>query len=70
MNRKQIVSLVLGLLMITSLPGCAEDDKGQEIASPACADLDDVTDEAQRAELLKKCPRKGPDFKPSPKREW
>jgi entry exclusion lipoprotein TrbK len=40
------------------------------VASPACADLPNVTDPAQRAELQKKCPRSGPAFKPSPAKSY
>ena len=40
------------------------------MASPTCADLEKIKDPAQRAELLKKCPRLGSGFKPSDKREW
>jgi entry exclusion lipoprotein TrbK len=40
------------------------------IASPACADLSKMTNSAQKEALIKKCPRSGPDFKPSPKKYW
>ena len=49
--------------------GC--DNKAEEkVASPTCADLEEIKGPAQRAELLKKCPRLGSGFKPSDTREW
>lgn len=49
------------------LAGCKEK---AAVASPACADLAKTTDPARKAELLKKCPRSGPVFTPSEKKEW
>lgn len=49
------------------LTGCNEKPA---VASPTCADLNKNTDAAVRAELLKKCPRSGPDFQPSKPKNW
>jgi entry exclusion lipoprotein TrbK len=64
--------LLLMLVVAAGLnTGCSK--KADEIyqeASPICADLDKITDPTKKAELLKKCPRGGPGFKPSDKKEW
>lgn len=45
--------------------------KGEpEVASPVCAEYFKATDPQQKAELAKKCPRSGPDFKPSSGKKW
>lgn len=55
------------LLLVTSIllsTGCTE--KPEEISGGlTCADYERVTDKAVRDDLLKKCPRLGPAFKPS-----
>lgn len=66
MIAKRILALVVPAILAALVGGCGKDP---ETASPTCADLDKITDTAQRAELLKKCPRSGPEFKPSPKKE-
>ena len=56
------------LLVATVLvAGCREKPA---LASPACAELGRTTDTEKRADLLKKCPRGGPDFKPSQVKNW
>jgi entry exclusion lipoprotein TrbK len=55
--------LAVGALLV----GCKDKPS---VASPACADLEKVTDPVQKAELLKKCPRSGPAFKPSREKKW
>jgi len=55
------------LTLITVFTGCSNRD---EVASPACEDLKKDLAPAVRADLEKRCPRSGPDFKPSPKKEW
>lgn len=59
---------ILILIASTLLSACF--DKKLETASPNCADFDKATDSVQKAELLRKCPRIGPAFKPSEKKEW
>ena len=59
--------LALASLLPVLLTGC--NDKPAD-ASPACADLDKMTDAAARAELLKKCPRNGPAFNPGKPKNW
>lgn len=58
---------VLAALLPALLTGCNEKPT---VASPTCADLNKITDPAVREELLKKCPRSGPDFQPSKPRNW
>ena len=67
MNSKYLMSLVLALAATSLVTGCGDKPSS---ASPACADLDKITDPAQKEELLKKCPRSGPAFKPSEKKNW
>ncbi len=55
------------MVIVSLLGGCS---KSPEIASPSCAQLEKATDPAIRAELMKKCPRGGSGFKPSPKVVW
>jgi entry exclusion lipoprotein TrbK len=59
--------LVLAALVPALLTGCNEKPA---VAGETCADLNKITDAAARAELLKKCPRSGPDFKPSKPGNW
>lgn len=65
-------TLLLMLVVAAGLNvGCSKKtDEIYQGASPICADLDKITDPAEKAELLKKCPRGGPGFKPSDKKEW
>lgn len=69
MNKR---ALLLMTIVAASLNvGCGKkSDESTHVASPTCADLDKITDPIQKAELLKKCPRGGPGFKPSDKKEW
>lgn len=67
MKAKRFLALITPAILAVVMGGCG---KEPEMASPTCADLDKITDLAQRAELLKKCPRTGPEFKPSPKKEY
>ncbi|EDP0643686.1 IncPalpha-type entry exclusion lipoprotein TrbK [Salmonella enterica] len=63
-----IAVAALAAIMAASLAGC---DNKPDTDKLTCADLPKVTDAAQRAELLKKCPRGEPGgFKPSEKKEW
>lgn len=68
MRTQRFIALALAAALAASLAGCGKEPPA--VASPTCADLDKVTDPAQRAELLKKCPRSGPEFKPSPKKDY
>jgi entry exclusion lipoprotein TrbK len=66
---KTNISAVFAVLLAATMTvsGCREKPA---VASPSCAELEKISDPAQRAELLKKCPRGGPDFKPSPEKNW
>ena len=68
MRTQQLAALLLAATLAASLAGCGKE--APAVASPTCADVDKVTDPAQKAELLKKCPRSGPEFKPSPKKSY
>jgi len=62
MMKKPIVLLFVVSILVMS--GCSE--KPQEVSGGlTCADYERVTDKAARNDLLKKCPRLGPAFKPS-----
>lgn len=63
MSTKRFVSLILAATVMAVIGGCG---KTPEVASPDCAELDKTIDPAKRTELLKKCPRSGPAFRPSP----
>lgn len=67
MSAKRLLSLFVAATIAALIAGCG---KTPDVASPTCADLDKITDPAKKAELLKKCPRSGPAFKPSEKKEW
>ena len=67
MKSKNHIVAVFMLAVGASLVGCKDKPA---VASPACADLEKVTDPAQKAELLKKCPRSGPACKPSEEKKW
>lgn len=66
MKQRIVHTLILVCVGFVALPGC---EKEVAVASPSCAAYDKSTNEAERAELLKKCPRKG-TFKPSEKKTW
>jgi len=68
MRTQPFIALALAAALAASLAGCSKEPP--TAASPSCADLNKVTDPAQRVELLKKCPRSGPEFKPSPKKDY
>ena len=68
MRTQQLAALLLAATLAAGLAGCGKE--APAVASPTCADADKVTDPAQKAELLKKCPRSGPEFKPSPKKSY
>lgn len=69
MNKKYFLLIILATAVLTV--GCSKNpDEKIEVVSPTCADLGKVIDPVQKAELLKKCPRGGPAFKPSDKKEW
>ena len=69
MTKKPFLFVMVAATVLTI--GCSKrPDEKAEIASPTCADMDKITDPAQKAELLKKCPRSGPEFKASPKKEY
>lgn len=61
--------IAIAVLLVAAAIVAACKDK-PAVASPACADLAGVSDPAQKAELIKRCPRSGPDFKPSPVKNW
>lgn len=67
MTVKRLLFMILAGTIAAFIVGC---EKTPETASPTCADLDKITDPAQKAELLKTCPRSGPAFKPSEKKGW
>lgn len=55
---------LLFAISILAMSGCTE--KPREVSGGlTCADYERVTDKAARDDLLKKCPRLGPAFKPS-----
>ncbi|MBI3407666.1 MAG: entry exclusion lipoprotein TrbK [Planctomycetes bacterium] len=68
MRTQRFIALILAAALAAGLAGCGKEQPA--VASPTCADLDKATDPAQRAELLKKCPRSGPEFKASPKKDY
>lgn len=72
MNKQRLVMLMVAATFAAFLTACekTQEMKTQEVASPACVELEKTTDPAKKAELLKKCPRSGPEFKPSPKIEY
>lgn len=69
MIANRLLTFVAAATVAAFLAGCGKEPE-PVAASPTCAELDKVTDPAQRAELLKKCPRSGPEFKASPKKEY
>lgn len=69
MNANRLLTFVVAATLSASIAGCGK-ESAPVAASSTCAELDKVTDPAQRAELLKKCPRSGPEFKASPKKDY
>lgn len=67
-NTQRVLASVMSVAFATVIVGCSKSP--DVVASPACADLAKVTDPAQKAELLKKCPRAGGEFKASPKKDY
>lgn len=67
MKNTRYVSLLLVIIVATALAGCRGEPA---VSSPACADLQKTTDPAEKAEILKKCPRGDSEFKPSPVKNW
>lgn len=67
MSAKRVLPFILAATFAAFVAGCG---KAPDVASPICSDLDKVTDPVQKAELAKKCPRSGSEFKPSAKKEW
>ncbi|MFZ3287954.1 MAG: entry exclusion lipoprotein TrbK [Telluria sp.] len=67
MSQKNSIVAVFVLMNTLLLAGCGD---RPPVASPTCADLEKITDPVQKAELLKKCPRSGPVYKPSPEKKW
>ncbi|CAD7741952.1 hypothetical protein LMG31886_45320 (plasmid) [Xanthomonas hydrangeae] len=67
-NYHFIAAAGLAAVMAASLAGCDGRPAPDKLV---CADLPSVKDPAQRAALLKRCPRGEPGgFKPSEKKEW
>ncbi len=74
MRTQRLTALILAAAFAAVLVGCNKTPEPQ-VASPDCAPLASMTeaqkaDPAFQAELLKKCPRSGPEFKPSPKKSY
>ena len=69
MNANRLLTFVVAATLAASIAGCGN-EPAPVAASPTCAELDKVSDPAERAELLKKCPRSGPEFKVSPKKDY
>ena len=67
MNTKFILMLAFSSLVALMVLGC--EDKASATRA-ACVNIEKVTDIQQKVELLKRCPRVGPEFKPSPKVYW
>lgn len=74
MRTRRLTALIAAAAFAAALAGC---DKAPEpqVASPDCAPLASMTeaqkaDPAFQAELLKKCPRAGTTFKPSPNKSY
>jgi entry exclusion lipoprotein TrbK len=72
MRKFNLAAFALIAASALSLSACDKSDSPakKQIASPACADLANTTDPAQRAELEKKCPRSGAVFTPSPAKSY
>lgn len=66
-NAKIRLATVATLTALAIISGCHDKPV---VASPACVELETTTDPAKRADLIKKCPRGGPNFKPSEPKSW
>jgi entry exclusion lipoprotein TrbK len=67
MRKTEVRLVILACAICGLLSGC---ERRTEVASPSCVALGTNINEAERKELEKKCPRTGPAFKPSTKKEW
>jgi entry exclusion lipoprotein TrbK len=67
MKNKKCIAIAVVLVAAVLVAACKDKPA---VASPACADIAGISDPAQKAELIKRCPRNGPDFKPSPVKNW
>ena len=63
---KLTVIAVMAIIPVL-ISGCS---RQVDVASPPCEDLKKNIDPAIRADLEKRCPRSGPDFKPSSGQAW
>ncbi|MDR8093090.1 entry exclusion lipoprotein TrbK [Burkholderia gladioli] len=72
MKKTQAIAIALSTFALMALAGCSKSDQAASatVASPTCADLPNLSDPAQRAELQKKCPRSGAAFQPSPAKSY
>lgn len=67
MSAKFFLGLAFFLLAISMVLGCEDKASATRID---CVNVNKITDPQRKAELLKRCPRMGPEFKPSPKVYW
>ena len=74
---RPLLGFIVAASLAALLAGCGKTQEATSptVASPDCASLASMTDaqkadQALQAELLKKCPRSGPAFKASPKKEY
>jgi entry exclusion lipoprotein TrbK len=58
------VSITVALAIFSAVGGCGEK------AEIPCQELEKRSDVYAKAELEKRCPRRGGPFKPSPVRNW
>lgn len=63
--KKYYSALLFSLGLSSVLTGCTN-----EPTEPPCENLKKDISPSVRAELEKRCPRSGPDFQPSPKKEY
>lgn len=79
---RPLLGFIVAASLAALLAGCGKTQEATSqaatsptVASPDCASLASMTDAqkadpALQAELLKKCPRSGPAFKASPKKDY
>ena len=67
MNANKLLPMIGAGIMTALIQGCG---KQQEMANPVCAELATITNPAKKAELVKKCPELGGEFKQSPKQSY
>lgn len=70
-NRSRLY--ILTAFMLSTLAGCGNNEPGEivKLTNPTCEDLGKITDNAEHAALLAKCPDYGPGgIKKSKKVEW